>query len=85
MNDDLIFAWTPPRSTYPPYINVTRVKEGVRILVRSEETVDNEGVGMGSVAVIVLPIEQAQRLGVHLTLGSRAPITDAAIAAKEKP
>lgn len=52
MSDALIHAFTEPGSSYPPFINLSRLEDGsVRIIVRSAR---NEAGGEGATAVIVL-------------------------------
>lgn len=57
-------AYTPPGSSYPPFINISEVPGGVRIIVRSPASRDlvHGHPVMGSIAEIIVEREVAQQL-----------------------
>ena len=57
MRDGRCAAWTDVVGTYPQFLNATLVGEVVRIYARSQQAVDNDGVSVGSTALVEIPVD----------------------------
>lgn len=56
-------AYTPPGGSYPPFINISEVPEGVRIIIRSRSVMGLHGYPItGDMAEITVTREVAEQL-----------------------
>lgn len=64
----LLFAWTPPGSNYPPYLNISTDNGKIVITVRSPASETGE---CGSTSSVSLPVDMLLQLRLALYDDSR--------------